>query len=117
MALIGITELRNLPQYVLSSPVSVDANTAIAGVQLEGLIQNSDVTVLTIQCIMSTAGKYYIKDSSGNDNYLTNPNEDYPAKLQLLSTWFLPKGDTCELYFSGTGTCQSFIVTMSGGIY
>ena len=115
MTLLGTTELRNLPQLIDTTPRDVNADEVIA--TLRGDIQNSDVTVLTIQCTMSTAGKYYIVDANNKRHYLTDPDNNYPAGLLLLSTFFVKKGDECNLQFSNSGEMESLIVTMGAGIY
>jgi len=115
MVLGNVTELRNLPQLILTSPVAVTADTVIA--EITGSIANSNVTVVTIQCTMEDAGRYYLVDDGGYKHYLTNPNEDYPAKLQMLATYFLEKDQVVNLKFSGTTTMTGLIVTMGAGIY
>jgi hypothetical protein len=115
MVLGNITELRNLPQLILTSPVAVVADSQIA--EITGSIANSTVTVVTIQCTMESAGKYYLVDENDYRHYLTNPKEDYPAKLQLLSTYFLEKDQVVSLKFSASTTMTNLMVTMGAGIY
>jgi len=117
MAFVGVTELRNLPQLIYDEelPVSVTADTEI--VELSGSVDNSLITTLTIQCTMEDAGKYYLLDENGYKHYLTDPNKDYPAKLQLLSTYFLKKNKVVSLCFSVNSTMTDLIIGTGAGVY
>lgn len=111
-----ITELRTwVDSLTTSTPTSVTADTEI--VEINTIIENTDVSLISIQCAFSVAGQLYIQDENGNRMYLTDPSQDYPAKFQIISTFMLGKGKTASLRYSASGTMHNLIIVHSGGVF
>lgn len=116
MATLGtITELRTLPQLTQLSDVVVTADEEI--VQIEGVIQNNGVTFISIQAFFEDAGKVYLETPSGKRHYLTDSNQNWPAKYQVLSTYLLPKGEVVSLKYSANTTMTGLCIVASGGVF
>jgi len=114
MVYLGEYEMRSLPVLALSNE-AVSANTLIC--ELSGGIQNNDVTFLSMQCNFSSAGKLYLVFENGSIMYLTDPNNDWPASYQILTTAMVPKGETVGLYYSADATLGKLIVVMGGSVF
>ena len=110
-----IVELRTWPTTTLTDATSVTADTEI--IELSTIIENTDVSFISIQCAFSVAGQLYVQDENGNKMYLTDPSQDYPAKFQILSTFLVKKGKTMSLRYTSSGTMYHLIVVTNGGLF
>lgn len=110
----GITELRSLP-YLTRTNESVTADTTIC--EIRGDIENNDVTFVSFQAAFEDAGKLYIVDENGNTMYLTDPNNDWPSRYQILSTFMIQSGTTVSLCYSTSTTMTKLIIVQGGGVF
>jgi hypothetical protein len=117
MPFLGITEARTLPQLITLANTETSVTADVAIVDLYGSIENSPITVLTIQSTMEDTGNYYLLDANNKKHYLTNPESSYPAKLQFISTYFMPSGQTMSLCYDKTTTMTDLMIMVSGGVY
>lgn len=116
MATLGnITELRTIPQLIQLEDVAVTADTQI--IELTGAIENNGVTVVSGQIFMEDAGKLYVETESGKHHYLTDSSQDYPAKMQILFSYFIPRGVSLPLMYSESTTMTGCIIVSSGGVF
>jgi hypothetical protein len=95
--------------------VSVTADTEIC--TLEGVIENNGISLISLQCFFEAAGRLYVETPSGKRHYLTDPNQDYPAKFQIISSYFLPKGQTVSLKYSASTTMTGLVTVACGGVF
>lgn len=116
MATLGqITELRSLTVRAQLEDVSVTADTEIC--ELTGSIENNGVSFISLQAIFESAGKLYVETPSGKKHYLTDSSQDYPAMMQILSTYIIPKGETVSLKFSASTTMTGLCIVVGGGVF
>ena len=114
MVFKGTYEMRSLIQTALSN-VSIDAGEEIC--QISGNIENNEVTFASLQFCASVAGKLYVVDENGNSMYLTDSDQDWPLKFQVLSTFMLPRGEVWSLRYSATCTVYNLIVVTGGSVF
>ena len=114
MVFNGTFEMRSLP-YLALEDVSVLANETIC--EITGDIENNGVTFASLQIALSSAGKLYSVDENGNSMYLTDPNNDWPAGYQVLSTIMIPQGKTVQIKFSADATLYNMIVVLGGSVF
>ena len=115
MVFQGVVELRCRPQLAISDITSVTGDVDI--VTLTGDIENSNITILTIQATMDVAVNYYVVDKNDSKHYLTNPSSLGPANLWFLATYLIPKGDEVSLRFSNSGNLTGLVVGSGAGVY
>lgn len=114
MAGLQLTELRTLPR-TLSQNVPVVADTDI--VTLTPDIHNNTVSFFTIEMTPQAAGKLYIVTEDGYEEYLTDPDNDWPAKKVIIATYIVAAGTNVGLRYSSDTTASTLIVTEGSGVY
>jgi len=112
---LNVVENRTWISHSLTTPTVVTAGEEIAA--LTTIINNADVSLINIATAFTDAGKLYYVDANGNETYLTDPNNDYPAKYTILSTFFLKKGETVSLRYSVDTTMHHLYVSHCAGVF
>jgi hypothetical protein len=112
---LQMVENRTWPSHILTDPVSITADTEIA--EITTVVENSDVSVISLDAVFEDAGKLYYVDSNGKYNYLTDPSQNYPAKKVILATFFLKKGETISLRYSSNTTFYHLYVVHGAGVF
>jgi uncharacterized pyridoxamine 5'-phosphate oxidase family protein len=112
---LQVVENRTWVSHALTDPVSVTADTEIA--EITTIVENSDVSIVSLDAVFEDAGKLYYVDANGKSNYLTDPSQNYPAKKVILATFFLKKGDTVSLRYSGNTTLYHLYVVHGAGVF
>ena len=116
MATLGnITELRTIPQLIQLEDVAVNADEQI--IEITGTIENNGITLVSGQVVFENAGKLYVETPSGKKHYLTDSSQDYPAMMQILFSYFVPRGVSLPLKFSVNTTMTGCIIVSSGGVF
>ena len=110
-----VTEARTWFSHTLTDATTVVSGEEIA--ELTTIINNADVSLINIATAFTDAGKLYYVDANGNETYLTDPNNDYPAKYTILSTFFLKKGETVSLRYSADTTMHHLYVSHCAGVF
>jgi len=110
-----VTEARTWFSHKLTTPTTVVSGEEIA--ELTTIINNADVSLINIATAFADAGKLYYVDANGNKTYLTDPNNDYPAKYTILATFFLKKGETVSLRYSVDTTMHHLYVSHCAGVF
>ena len=110
----GTFEMRSL-LHTTHENISVTANVTIC--EISGDIDNNGVTFASFQAVFSTAGKLYVVDENGNSMYITDPNQNWPAGYQILSTIMIPRGKTVQVKFSEDATLYNMIVVLGGSVF
>lgn len=114
MVYLGEYEMRSLPVLTLTNEAVV-ANEEIC--ELTGAIRNNEVTFVSLQANFSAAGKLYVVFEDGSTMYLTDPNNDWPASYQVLSTFIVPKDEIVSLRYSAPCTLGKLIVVIGGSVF
>jgi hypothetical protein len=114
-ATLQYTERRSWFSETLTATTSVTADTEIT--EITTLINNADVSLISIDAVFSAAGKLYYVDENGNENYLTPSSVDYGAKDTILATFFLKKGLTVSLRYSASCTMHHLYVCHTSGVF
>ncbi len=115
MSFLTLTEARTWVSNTLTTETAVTADVTILSITT--IIENSDVSFISLQTSFSAAGKLYVVDENDNPMYLTDSSTDYPANMQIISTFMLPKGKTVSLKYSNTCTMSSLIIVHGGGVF
>lgn len=110
-----VTEARTWFSHKLTTPTTVVSGEEIA--ELGTIIENADASLINIATVFSDSGKLYYVDSNGNENYLTDPTNDYPGKYTILATFFLKKGETVSLRYSASTTMHHLYVSHCAGVF
>lgn len=115
MAFMTVVENRTWYSLSRTDVTSVTADEEI--IEIGTIIENADASLINIAAVFSGAGKLYYIDKNGNENYLTDPSSDYPAKYLILATFFLKKGETVSLRYSTSCNMHQLYVTHGAGVF
>lgn len=113
----GVFDLRGYPRTTLTG-VSATANTNVLVDDIVNEIQNTTISVYTIQVTPQDAGKLILVKSDGDEEYLAgDASYDWTAKVPILVTYMMAQGDSFNLKYSVDTTFSDLIIMESGGIY
>jgi hypothetical protein len=122
----GVTDLRTRPR-VAQYNVAITADTDIFTDLIENQLENTKtkmpdesligISFYTIQFVPQAIGKLMIVKKNGAVEYLTNPDNDWPAGLPILVTYMMSTDDAFNLRYSASTTASTIVITEHGGVY
>jgi len=112
---LNIVENRTWYTHMLTDSSSVTADSEIT--EITTLIENADVSLINVATSFSAAGKLYYVDENGNETYLTDPNQDWPAKYTIISSFFLKKDHVVSLQYTSDATMHHLYVSHTSGVF
>lgn len=112
---LSVVENRTWFSHKLTDQTDVTSGEDI--VEITTIIENADVSLINIATAFSGAGKLYYVDANGNENYLTDPNNDWPAKYIIIASLFLKKNEVIKLRFSTSCSMHHLYVSHGAGVF
>lgn len=105
---------QTLPRTRMSG-VTVVADEDIVSIVPD--MRSNPVSFFTIKACFEDAGALYVHTDDGYDEYLTSPDTEWPAKLQIVATYVMDADRTGTLRFTNDTTASSIIICEGSGVY
>lgn len=112
---LTVVENRTWFSHTLTDVTEVTGGSDI--VTITPIIENSDASLINVKVTFESAGKLYYIDKNGNEQYLTDPSQNWPAKKVILATTFLKKGESIKLRFSESCDMYDLYVSHTSGVF
>lgn len=112
---LQVQEQRTWHSHTLTDVTPVNSGEDI--VTITPIIENAPVSLVNFKMTFESAGKAFYIDKNGNEHYLTDPNQDWPAKRIILATTFLKKGESIKLRFSTSCDMYDLYVSHTAGVF